>query len=166
MYRISQRQISCMVFSLALLATLGVQAEDQKNAVLLPPAAPVPAQILSARKVFISNGGTQLITWLGGGPERPYNQLYASMKDWGRYELVSTPADADLVFEIRATFAVDNDIGSRAIAEGEVVLTILDPKTHITLWTWVKPDGRNDKDFNQAMGSLMIGVKQLVAPSQ
>ncbi|MGC2793613.1 MAG: hypothetical protein WA899_16430, partial [Candidatus Sulfotelmatobacter sp.] len=68
--------------------------------------APVPAQIAAAQKVFISNaGGASLETVIdetvfNGGPDRPYNQFYAAMKSWGRYEVVSTPADADLVFEI------------------------------------------------------------------
>ena len=38
-----------------------------------------------------------------GGPDRAYNEFYAAMKTWGRYELVAAPRDADLVFEIRLT---------------------------------------------------------------
>ena len=34
-----------------------------------------------------------------------YNEFYAAMKSWGRYELVSSPADADMVFEIRFAYS-------------------------------------------------------------
>ena len=33
----------------------------------------------------------------------PYNRFSAAMKSWGRYELVASPAEAGLVFEIRFT---------------------------------------------------------------
>ena len=32
---------------------------------------------------------------------QPYNAFYAAMKEWGKYTLVVSPAEADLVFEIR-----------------------------------------------------------------
>ena len=124
----------------------------------------MPSQILSARKVFISNGGTQLMGWSRGGVDRPYNQLYGAMKDWGHYELVSAPADADLVFEIHVTFVVAEAPG-QTVAGGEAVLTILDPKTRIALWTLIEPSGENDRQFDKAMNTLMQDVKQLVQPA-
>ena len=63
-------------------------------------------QIAAGQKVFISNAGGESFesvidqTVFNGGPDRPYNQFYATTKAWGRYELVSSPADADLDFEI------------------------------------------------------------------
>src|SRR5258708_6601732 len=60
--------------------------------------APIPSQITSARKVFISNTvGDDL---RNNDPAEVYNAFHAANKGWGRYELVSTPAEADLVFEI------------------------------------------------------------------
>ena len=56
--------------------------------------------------MFISNAGGESFegvidqTVFNGGPDRPYNQFYAAMKAWGRYEVLSSPPDADLVFEI------------------------------------------------------------------
>jgi hypothetical protein len=60
------------------------------------------------------------------------------MKDWGRYQLVATPGDADLIFEIR--FAVT--VGAITVSQGsgyssedpQIRLAILDPKTHVMLW--------------------------------
>ena len=34
------------------------------------------------------------------GTRRAYDQSYAAIKNWGQYELVSSPSDADLVFEV------------------------------------------------------------------
>jgi hypothetical protein len=69
--------------------------------------APIPEQILTAKKVFIANGGgdesrDEAVSY-SGGPDRAYNEFYAAMKTWGRYELIAAPGDAELVFEIRLT---------------------------------------------------------------
>jgi hypothetical protein len=32
-----------------------------------------------------------------------YNELYAALKPWGYFQLVDSPAQADLIFEIRST---------------------------------------------------------------
>ena len=65
------------------------------------PAAPLPSQILTAKKVFISNlgGGLDPKLW-SGGTAQPYNELYAAIKNSGKYQLVAAPADADLILQI------------------------------------------------------------------
>jgi hypothetical protein len=53
-----------------------------------PPPAPVPAQILTAKRVFVSNAGGDADTNFGDSgiygaePADPYNRLYDAMKDW------------------------------------------------------------------------------------
>jgi hypothetical protein len=72
-----------------------------------------------------------------------YNEFYAAMKDWGRYELAATPAEADLIFEVR--FAVT--VGPRKVYQGsgmapqepQVRLVISDPKTRVVLWAFTEP---------------------------
>jgi len=130
------------------------------------PAAPVPTQIASSKKVFISNSGEESIFGLderySGGPNRTYNQFYAAMKDWGRYELVSAPADADLVFEIGF-----NERSERYISP-QIKLVILDPKTHVALWTFTKyveaagMAKNREKNYDLAMTGLMDDLKKLV----
>ena len=104
--------------------------------------APIPAQILAARKVFIANGGGDESHYeeasYSGRPERAYNEFYAAMKTWGRYELVTAPGDADLVFEIRLTvFQLQRE---RALTDdspafdSQFRIVNRDPKTHETLW--------------------------------
>jgi hypothetical protein len=44
------------------------------------PVAPLPAVIASAKKIFLSNGG---------GSNLAYDAFYASLKEWGKYEIVS-----------------------------------------------------------------------------
>ena len=60
------------------------------------------------------------------------------MKSWGRYELVASPADADLVFELRFTAPIA-DFGKTAIYEPQLGLSIFDTKTHFVLWTLTEP---------------------------
>lgn len=70
-----------------------------------PPPPAISAQIISAKTVFVSNLGEDAVAAanLPGGTDACYNTFYASLKQWGHYELVSSPNDADLIFEISAT---------------------------------------------------------------
>lgn len=86
------RKLGFLVFLLAPVALFG---SDSKKVF----EAPVPAQILSARKIFVANGGDDF-NFAALGTNRSYNQFYAAMKDRGHFELVSSPADADLVCEV------------------------------------------------------------------
>jgi hypothetical protein len=136
------------------------------------PAAPVPGQIASAKKIFISNAGEETIFRLPkdvlfrGGPNRAYNQFYAAMKSWGRHELVSAPADADLVFEIGF---MDRNAGPVFVCQFKLV--ILDPKTGMALWTITKYVAlagmakNREKNYDAAMMDLMEDVKSIVTPA-
>jgi len=123
--------------------------------------------------VFISNGGGESFesvideTVFNGGPDRPYNQFYAAMKNWGRYELVSSPTDADLVFEISWVLT---DTGLRLPVLGQLRLVVIDPKTHVTLWNFTEYVrgaillGNRDKNFDQAMTIIVNRMKLLATP--
>jgi hypothetical protein len=134
----------------------------------------VPAQIGAAQKVFISNAGGESLetvideTVFNGGPDRPYNEFYAAMKSWGRCELVSSPADADLVLEISWVLS---DTGLRLPVLGQLRLVVIDPKTHVTLWNFTEYVrgaillGNRDKNFDQAMNTVVGRLKSLMLPS-
>ena len=157
--------------SVAILGIVQVVAAQQSKG---EPPAPVPTQIGAAQKVFISNaGGASLETVIdetvfNGGPDRPYNQFYAAMKRWSRFYLVSSPADADLVLEISWALT---DTGLRLPVLGQLRLVIVDPKTHITLWNlteYVRGAlllGNRDKNFDEAMNTVVARLKALTAPS-
>ena len=151
------------------IAVLGLipMLNAQQSKAAAPPG-PVPPQIGAAQKVFISNAGGESFenvideTVFNGGPDRPYNQFYASMKNWGRYELVSSPADADLVFEVSWVLS---DTGLKLPVLGQLRLVVIDPKTHITLWNFTEYVrgaillGNRDKNFDQAMTTIVNRMK-------
>src|SRR5215470_11916328 len=78
--------------AMAMLLTSWLAAQKS------PEAGLIPSQIGSAKKVFISNtAGDDLYS---DDPSQVYSAFFAAVKGWGRYELVSKPGDADLIFEI------------------------------------------------------------------
>lgn len=128
----------------AMISSALLQAQSQ-----VAPVAPIPSQILTAKKVFISNAGVEFAwnresAWNGeptwsGGLTRPYNQLYATIKNWGQYELLAAPVDADIVIEISV---IDPVVGGTVLSQNggssdtpQFKLVLLDPKTRIVLWT-------------------------------
>ena len=145
----------------------------QQSKVPAPPPGPVPAQIGTAQKVFISNAGGDSFesvidqTVFNGGPDRPYNEFYAAINGWGRYALVTSPADADLVFEISWALT---DTGLKLPVLGQLRLQVIDPKTHVTLWSFIEYVrgaillGNRDKNFDQAMNTIVSRLKQLTEP--
>lgn len=170
-------KVRARIFGAALaIALIAIQAVAAKDTKEVPPA-PVPAQITAAKTVFIANAGgeenpsdSQFI----GGPDRAYNQFYAEMKTWGRYEVVSSPADADLVFELRFTQPrVGSDpqaaIKVDVVYDPQLRLVIRDPKTQAVMWgftehvQWAILQGNRDKNFDQGMTRIVADVKGLVA---
>lgn len=73
-----------------------------------------------------------------GEVDKTYNHFYAAMKAWGRYTLVDNPDDADQVFEIRFITWLSGT-GKIDSFTPELLLTIVDAKTHFTLWTVAEP---------------------------
>lgn len=139
--------------------------------------APVPAQILTAKRVFISNAGGESygsetyfrLTKYDGGPDRFYNQLYAAMKNWGRYELTDSPATADVVYEARFTSPiVDKRTKYDFVYDPQLTLTITDPKTRIALWSLtehIEPARNRESDnrnFDFAVSRIVDKAKLLV----
>jgi hypothetical protein len=161
------------MFALALSSMPSWGAQPQGAA----GAAPVPALIVSAKKVFISNTGGGCDPFSSahfkGGPDRPYNQFYAALKSWGRYELVASPADAELTLEISFTcpagiVGVSRGRGGSTY-DPQLRLVILDVKTHFTLWGITEHVGmailqsNRDKNFDRAMNELVDDLKSLAA---
>jgi hypothetical protein len=143
-----------LIAALFLIVTPVVFGQNVK----LPPDAPIPAEIATAKKVFISNaaGGSSLYPFPpAGGVDRCYNQLYAGMKEWGRYDLVAAPGDADLIFEMDSCIPIFR-------------LVIMDHETHVALWSFSEPiqsatlATNREKNFDLAMASIMEDVKGLV----
>jgi len=131
---VNMGKLICVVAVSVLLAALPVNAAKKKV-----PAAPLPAAISSAKKIFLSNGG---------GSNLAYDAFYAKMKEWGRYDVVGSPDDADLIVELAyrvesggtrvwsTTNTYDNStrVHSAQIVDPQLLLTIYDAKTKNSLW--------------------------------
>lgn len=145
----------------------------------LAPPAPIPAQVLTAKTVFIANGGgdesRDESASYTGGPNRAYNEFYAAMKTWGRYELVASPADADLVLEIQLTVIQvqrERVMADDATAyDPQIRLVIRDVKTRQTLWGRTEHvqaavlQSNRDNNFQQAMSAIVAEVKRIAGPA-
>jgi hypothetical protein len=142
--------------------------------------APIPTQIGAGKRVFVSNMGGECQNFNSPGfnfgmgqPLRhgqvseaiptAYDGLYLAMKDWGRFELVLTPSEADLIFQIHVLCP--------SIKEGHPVLElqILDPKTRIALWGFsenadpAELQKNRDANFERALNRLTKDVRSLFA---
>lgn len=107
------------------------------------PLAPLPAKILTAKKVFVANGG---------GNDLAYDAFYAAVKEWPRYEIVGTSSTADVIMEIRyitedhgtRVWSTTNpsdgatNVHSREIVDPQLVLTVFDPSSKEALWSTVE----------------------------
>jgi hypothetical protein len=129
--------------------------------------APVPTEILAAKKIFISNGGTDSFSpaeRYTSEAYRAYNQLYGALQKSARFQLVSTPAEADLVIEVSTQVAVK--------AQDRVRLTIYETKSHYILWrldSWVRLSLRratSDQNFDAAVTKLASDFEKLASPPQ
>ncbi len=149
------------------------------------PAAPVPAPLLSAQKIFIANGGMdafslQAFEELGLNGTDAYDSLYAAVKSWGNYQLVSSPGDADLVLEVRFSAPLTNTgehatwdfqrILANTTWQFQTELTIYDAKSHFLLWTLTEPvrpanlKGTWHKNIAAANAALAGDFKVLLTP--
>jgi len=104
------------------------------------PVAPLPGIVVKAKKIFLSNGG---------GSNLAYDAFYAKMKEWGKYEIVGSPAEADLIVELSFrvedkgtrvwsstnTYNKTTQVHSTQIVDPQLILTIYDAKTRNSLWS-------------------------------
>jgi hypothetical protein len=130
------RRIALTLCLVALLPNLW--AKTRKDV----PAAPLPAEIINAQRIFLSNGG---------GSDLAYDAFYAAMKKWGKYQIVGSPAEADLIVELSyqvenlgthvwsATNTYNNttQVYSRQVVDPKLILTIYDAKSKNSLWSTI-----------------------------
>jgi len=171
-------RVASVCVALAMSLTCGYRCAAQKFKPV--PPAPVPSRIIAAKKVFIANGGgdESVFDWpqYSGGPNRLYDELYAALKSWGRYELASTPGEAELVFEIRLTNFQPHrsePLGEQNVQyDSQFRLTIRDVQTHETLWGLTEHaqtailQGNRDKNFEVALGRILAELKRIGGPAQ
>lgn len=139
------------------------------------PSAPIPSLILSAKKIFVANAGGDESVFdpqYSGGPDRLYDEFYAAAKSWGRYELATSPEDADLVFEIglivvrpQRSHPLGGD--DNPAYDSQLHLVIRDVKTQVMLWGLTEHaqtailQGNRDKNFEQALTAILSELRRI-----
>lgn len=165
---IARLAVPIFVITLAIAAADVSSAQQPVNL----PSAPIPARIFSARKMFVSNA-TGEIPMPPDTLDLAYNEFYAAMKSWGRYDVVADPSDADLVFELRFHYSV----GPTGVVQGsggstedfQLRVSILDSRTRTILWALSKsiPQSSNKiksrQFFDQSMAALVDNLKKLAS---
>jgi hypothetical protein len=136
-------------------------AVGDKNRKDIPPA-PLPIVVVNSKRVFLSNGG---------GNDLAYDAFYAEMKKWGKYEIVGSPDEADLIIELayrvehggtrvwssRNAYDGTTRVHSAQIVDPQLVLTIYDAKSKNSLWETIdhtrgamKQKNREKESINSA----------------
>jgi hypothetical protein len=162
---------STLVLTAALLATL-TQAQSPT-----PQPAPIPPAILSAKTIFLSNGGADAGLFphpFSGSTSRGYDEFYAALRSMNHYQLVSSPADSDLVFEFRllAPLGPSNADKSKGAADPlpTVSVKIYDRPTHYVLWAFSEEiegaafQQTHDRNLDEAITRLAKDVENLTTP--
>jgi hypothetical protein len=130
-------------------------------------ASPVPAPVLQGKKAFISfelGDVSSFPSTYSGGPERAYNEFFQGMQQWGRYQLVSDPQQADVVLAIRF-------VDSPGLSNPQIRLGITDPHSGISLWGFAEEINgafrkkNRDAAFSATIVQVIHDVQQLVAPN-
>jgi hypothetical protein len=162
--------IACLYGVTSLLPAIAADAQQPKSVV----AAPVPALLLNAKTVFISNAGADSGLFphpFSGDPDRGYNEFYANVESWGRYQIVADPDQADLIFELQlmAPSGPSNADKSKGASDPlpMVRLVIYDRPTHYVLWALtesIAPADRqktHDHNFDEAVANLVLDAGRL-----
>ena len=140
--------------------------------------APVPPGLLAAKKVFVSNAGSDSGLFphpFSGIPERPYQEFYADLQASGLYQLVENPSDADLVFELRLTAPYGPSTADKAKGASDplpmIRLVIFDRQTHYVMWALTESiEGAfmqkgHDNNLDEAIEALVTDLKQTIGKS-
>ena len=99
--------------------------------------------------------------------DQAYNQVYAALQAWGRFQLVSSPEQADLILNLRDVAPI-TDVGggdrtaAYAITSPAFQVTLTDPKTNVPLWTITSPVYLTGKGQTRARWTS-IAVTNLVS---
>ena len=158
----------------ALIAALLPAAFAIAQQPAMTAAAPVPPAIQNAKKIFVSNAGADSGLFpspFSGDPNRGYNQLYASLKASGQYELVNNPAQADLVLELQLTAPNGPTNANKQNGASDPLpmfrLVIYDGKTHYVLWTITESiavamlQKSHDRNFDDALTAILVDFETL-----
>jgi hypothetical protein len=104
------------------------------------PEAPMPSSIANAKRIFITNGG---------GSNLAFDEFYSDMKTWNKFEIVGSPAAAEIIVELRYviedkgthvwsstnTYTGQTQVYSRQMIDPQLSINFYDAKTKDLLWS-------------------------------
>jgi hypothetical protein len=132
---ITLRKLLCFTLALLLASTPLTRAQQTTL------SAPVPSQIQQAQTIFLTNSGSDPHFPIDAA--KAYNDIYAALQTWGRYKLVNSPDQADLVFQLKGIAPITDVSGNRggvySVTSAAFHITIRDPKSNVALWTITSP---------------------------
>jgi hypothetical protein len=162
----------CLISSLALPMQSALAQTD------VTIHAVVPAGLLSAKKVFLSNAGSDSGLFphpFSGTPDRPYAEFYDAIQKMSRFQLVADPAQADIVLEVRLTAPNGPQNPNKQKGASDPVpmvrLVIYDRPTHYVLWALSESidtaflQKSHDQNLNDAVAFLASDFAGLAANS-
>ena len=141
------------------------------------PSDHVPAALLSAKTIFLSNAGADGGLFpqpFSGDPNRPYQEFYSMLQDAKQHQLVDDPSQADLVLKLQLNAPNGPSSGNKQNGASDPLptfrLTIYDRRTHYVLWALTETiqvamlQKTHDKNFDQALMNLAYDFDQVTTP--
>ncbi len=163
--RSALRIVACAVLLIAIAALAPAQG---------PAPSLVPPALQSAKTIFVSNAGADSGLFpepFSGDPNRAYSQLLDILHASAAFQLVDSPAQADLVLELQLTAPNGPSRGSKQLGAGDPVpmfrLVVYDRPTHYILWTETQSidvalrQKTHDRNFDQALNALAARFLQV-----
>jgi hypothetical protein len=154
--------LSAAVLFLYIVGALLLAAAPRLSAQATP--SHIPAQIASAKTVFLSNNlGAPL-----ADTDKIFNEIYASVQQQNRFTIVTDPQTADLLLQFSL---FNNPNGGYGIIQ-TITLQIIDSKTRVILWS-VSDSGQTkaiygskDRDLNKydVVDSVLAYLKIISGP--
>ena len=148
-----QAPIHVLAAGIFLLAALPLAAQS----------APIPAQLATAKTVFLANAGSAPAN--NSLAVLAYDTLYQELAAGKQYGLASTPADADLDLEVSVVSFFEGGVSYAQYVQ----LVIRDPKSQALLWSTaesIQPAAREktlEKNLADAATKLASDLGTLTA---
>jgi hypothetical protein len=142
------------------------------------PKAPLPQIIRLAKTVFIANGG-------GSGTSLAFDEFYAEMKKWGRFQLAPSPDQADIVVELKYviedkgervgsaynSYTKQTTVYSHDVTDPQLILNISEAHTNALLWSTTdhrrlaRLEKNREKETVNSADRLIEELKERIASS-
>jgi hypothetical protein len=175
------RKALCFVCLAVMALSVDVAAKGRKDI----QKAPLPSELLTAKKVFLSKGVGAAAFTVEGGFDLAFDAFYSDMKSWGRYVITDKPEDADLIMQVSYTAASggthvysstntytnQTNVYSQQILDLNLTLVVYDSHAKTELWSTSVAPGtarlkkNQEKEMIKAGEKLVTTLKQRMALS-